>query len=431
VPTSADAASMTKLKNGEIKSRLLHVSQLTVFASALRAALTGPRFARLDSPLVILMAAAISYTVFLGKHLSNYGFDPSICVMAGDQFCDPGRVPPNLTVRPRASGYDGQFYYRLALDPFTSRTIDRGIVLDAPAYRQQRILYPLVAHLLSFGRAGPVPAVMVLVNLLAVCLIGWLGGAYAQALGRHALWAAPLAFHAGFPFTLVRDTPEILEICLLLASLLLLRRGRHVAATVTLALAVLTKETALLAAAGAGVAFVAERFHGRGPGKVKWYYPLAPLVVFLAWQWWLLRRWERLPLGQGSANLAWPMEGFVGLVESTAQTAFHERLLWFTNVPAIPEIGFIITFTALVALSLRASLAERFEKISWVLYLMLAVTLSHYVWVEDWAFMRALSEFYLFGAIILLGAGLKLRGPAFAASLALWLYLGLAIARGH
>jgi hypothetical protein len=59
-------------------------------------------------------------------------------------------------------GYDGQYSYMLAINPLGSVN-----GLDQPAYRYQRILYPMVVKLFSLGRAGWVPWVMVAVNLAA------------------------------------------------------------------------------------------------------------------------------------------------------------------------------------------------------------------------------------------------------------------------
>jgi hypothetical protein len=44
------------------------------------------------------------------------------------------------------------------------------------------------------------------------------------------------------------------------------------------------------------------------------------------------------------------------------------------------------------------------------------------VWVEDWAYLRAASEFYLFGAAIVLGSRRKIQIPVFAGWLALWVF---------
>jgi len=59
----------------------------------------------------------------------------------------------------------------------------------------------------------------------------------------------------------------------------------------------------------------------------------------------------------------------------------------------------------LVGASLRTRADLPAEKLSWLLYAGLAVVLSSFVWVEDWAFMRALSELYVLGALIVITTG--------------------------
>src|SRR5437870_36042 len=103
---------------------------------------------RLDAPRVILVVVALLYGSFISLRLAEQHADPSAFVTAGDRFCDPQQVPFNLRVLPTSDGYDGQFYYRLALDPFTRTRTAFGIQLDLPAYRQQRIIYPLLVWVL-------------------------------------------------------------------------------------------------------------------------------------------------------------------------------------------------------------------------------------------------------------------------------------------
>jgi hypothetical protein len=189
-------------------------------------------------PLLLTAAAG---GLFIFGMLRAHDFDASWFVTAGDRHCDAARVPPGLTVRPNSDGFDGQFYYRLALDPLTSRRTDYGITLDAPSLRHQRILYPLLAKMLSFGSERLLPWAMIAVNFSALCLLGWLGGLYARSLQKHALWGIFLPLYPGSLLTLTRDLVELSEVALLVGSLLLLRRGRHVTATLLLVLAVLTK----------------------------------------------------------------------------------------------------------------------------------------------------------------------------------------------
>jgi hypothetical protein len=78
-----------------------------------------------------------------------------------------------------------------------------------------------------------------------------------------------------------------------------------------------------------------------------------------------------------------------------------------------------------VLVSFRASAASALEKVSWALCAVLALFLSGAVWVEDWAFLRAVSEFYVLGAIIVLGSPSRWRWFIFPWSLALWGFLSV------
>src|SRR5579862_816549 len=63
------------------------------------------------------------------------------------------RVPPDLdvgTYRFEGTGYDGQFYRYLAHDPFLEKGYFRYV--DAPQLRFRRLLVPLAAWLIGFGR---------------------------------------------------------------------------------------------------------------------------------------------------------------------------------------------------------------------------------------------------------------------------------------
>jgi hypothetical protein len=60
-------------------------------------------------------------------------------------------------------GYDGQFYYYIAFDPVHAR-----FYIDDPSYRYTRILYPIMARLLAFGRPALIPYTLIAVNWLAL-----------------------------------------------------------------------------------------------------------------------------------------------------------------------------------------------------------------------------------------------------------------------
>src|SRR3972149_5427209 len=70
---------------------------------------------RFDSPIITLVIVAIAYAIFLNARLSEHQYDFSVFVTAGDIFVDANAAPDGLKILQNSDGYDGQFYYRLAL----------------------------------------------------------------------------------------------------------------------------------------------------------------------------------------------------------------------------------------------------------------------------------------------------------------------------
>ncbi len=98
---------------------------------------------KLDSPRATLLVVLGLYLVFFWVRLADLKGDISRFVVAGDLITREAEAPVNLFVLPESVGYDGQYYYRFAIEPFTTERLGYGVRLDSPAYRQQRILYPL------------------------------------------------------------------------------------------------------------------------------------------------------------------------------------------------------------------------------------------------------------------------------------------------
>lgn len=369
----------------------------------------------LESPLACLLLLAILFLALISGRLYRSQFNPSSFIVAGDRYCDPSRVPSNLSVLHNSDGFDGQFYYRLALNPFTSQRTEFGITLDTPALRHQRILYPLLSLLISLGNREFVPTAMILLNFLSLCLMGWIGGIYARALNRQALWGILLPLYPGFLLSLTRDTTEILEATLLLGSLLLVRRRSFFWATLLLALAVLTRETAVLVAAAALVVYLRNVWKTQTIEEVTWYYAVVPIAAFVAWQFILFHVWGELPLMASSgSNLGIP---FVALISSILAAAKLQQ------VRKLTELTFLIGFVLAVLYCLRSSTAALLETFSWLLLAALVFSLSHVAWIEDWTFMRAFSLVYGLGVIIIVSGDCKIKYAVFTCSLILWMVL--------
>ena len=92
------------------------------------------------------------------------------------------------------------------------------------------------------------------------------------------------------------------------------------------------------------------------------------------------------PVGQGSERLGLP---FAGIWQ------FTQGALQFGAFPLVVRLAALVLVVAAAlatAWSLPRSRALPQEKLAWALGLGVAVLLSHRVWVEDWAFLRALVE---------------------------------------
>jgi hypothetical protein len=81
-----------------------------------------------------------------------------------------------------SEGYDGQFTYYVAMDPRPEAVAPH---LDVPAYRYQRILYPLLARALALGQPAWIPWSLILISLIAQAVGTW---AVASFLADHGVW---------------------------------------------------------------------------------------------------------------------------------------------------------------------------------------------------------------------------------------------------
>jgi hypothetical protein len=166
-------------------------------------------------------------------------------IHAGEAFARPGLLLPGMRPQ-RGAGYDGQFSFYIAQDPFLRRPETAASLDNSLRYR--RILYPLLAWLLSAGQRLLLPYVLVLINVVAATGLVALA-AHAAARAGRTPWAAlwPAAF-AGVWLPVLSDLTEPLQLVLL--------AGGFVAGSAGLTLlAALAKETS-------GVALATEAVRG-------------------------------------------------------------------------------------------------------------------------------------------------------------------------
>jgi hypothetical protein len=340
---------------------------------------------------------ATLYAGFLVLKLRTTSFDISRFVVAGDAFCDRHHTPDGLSIFPNSDGYDGQFYYRLALNPFSSRPTEYGIRLDNAAYRHQRLIYPLAVWLLTGGNHRLVPLAMVLVNYLGICGMTWLGVQWARGHHMSPLWAILFGMYPGFLQTLSRNLTEITAGLFLLASLVQLQKGRHLTAGILLTVAVLSRETSLIVAVVGLVCGLATRRSGNGNHLALVVFML-PVVGYAVWQVFLFTLWGTSPFlltvsAQSSIYFGVSDGSFVRLA------GISGSLQWLLLV----EVTFVLTMLIAIAASIYRDSATIFQTGTWIALCSLGGLMPQ-LW-DEWVFLRALTEAYVAGALLLIRPG--------------------------
>ncbi len=188
--------------------------------------------------------------LFFLKVLSSHGWDPLVFVLL-----TPGNTPVGQTWN---VGYDGRFSYHLAINPLGAT---EG--LDEPNYRYQRILFPLIVKLLSFGQPSLVPWMMILLNLGATILAAKIIGEMLIRRKVSPMWGGVLFFSIGYLLALRMDLLEPLALALALGGWLAKEKDRPGWAILLFALASLAKDIALLFPVALAVVDFANGYRGR------------------------------------------------------------------------------------------------------------------------------------------------------------------------
>lgn len=369
-----------------------------------------------DAALAACVVAA-AYAAFTFALLRHYRNDVSRFVVAGSATADPARVPPGLTVVPNIAGYDGQIFYRLALDPFSHETSAYGITLVDLPYRQQRILYPAIVWLLSWGHPALVPALLLLVNEAAIIAIAILG-----CFITRSSWGALLAMYPGFLHTLAHDTSEIVAAAFVTAGIAALLREKSWTSALLLSAAVLTRETTILVACAAAAAWLWSIARRSRPSFSPAVF-LLPIASFAAWQTWIAHYWGVAPFLLKKSAVSIPFRNYAAFLIAHTPPRFHlERI-------QLEEALYLGVFIVCAVVVWRRSTMPLFLRIACVAYLALFATLPSDVWLEDVGFMRVLGDFAVVLAIPILTTRATSRWVFAAMTIPLWGYLAAHIVR--
>ena len=396
------------------------------FTPAARGTASAARV-RWDDPFAFAALVLLAYGAVMSPFLILHHFDLSTFIVAGDFFVDAKRTASAIAVGHHSFGYDGQFYYRMAVAPFSFQPVDHGIRFDAPTYRTGRIGYPLLVWMLTAGHPALAPAAMFIVNLLGLGAIGALSVTLVRINGLSRLSPVAIVLWPGFVATLAHDTTEIISEAFLLLAIVLHTRRRFGWFALSGALAALTRETTAVVLLGFLLTDLAA---WRGRGRVVAIACGAMLLVPVAiWHEALPLLWH-LPGASGAfgQNVGWPMMGLWETLRTDAAQlqgwrGLHRMDLMLRLVALFTTVGiagFCVAVAARIGPALRSRGVSRPLGAGWLLTTALMST--HGPWIDPVGSCRAFTECWTTGCLVL-GAA-----PAGRVRLLTWLSLSFFLA---
>ena len=349
-----------------------------VLLCAARAAAVMPSLARRWMPIVSGALGAAFFASAMLQTMAIYDGNYSGFIHLSR---DVASRAPFLAERPDLAqsltvydaGYDGQFMYLMAFDPFLQRFDDRPqeyrAFIDNPPYRYGRIGFSLLTTVVSAGRPERFPAAMMWLIIAAHFA---LAAGLASLAARHGMFPLAALLYLAIPaFTssLMSALPEALAAAGLVLGLLCWETRRPVLAAAAFGAALLVRETGIV------LAVVIVLAGSRQDFKRSLVIVIASLLPACAWRLFVASRlfadfgWAAMVPNPGDLGVP-----FAGLLH-----------LWQAGVSRIqpaPEIAGAMVFPLILTAALVLALALVYTRpgpieIAAVVYAGIAVSLNY------------------------------------------------------
>lgn len=202
--------------------------------------------AALRAPLAVATLTLLIYLLWIISFFAG-GHDARDLTFMGLRLLRQSHVSGVITIDPRYHyypndiGYDGQYFYYMALDPRNAHEY-----MDFPSYRYTRILYPMAARLLALGQPALIPYTLLLLNWLAIGAGTFLVAAWLKRRSLSPWLALIYGCYPGLFLALQHDLSEPLAYALVALGVYLYDYGgrrRLLTAGVAFGLAALARET--------------------------------------------------------------------------------------------------------------------------------------------------------------------------------------------
>jgi hypothetical protein len=328
---------------------------------------------------VLISAMILTWIVYRYAERFNYNLSGFICI--GDKFMPPSGVPRGTIVYFRSAGYDGQFYYRMALNPLADK--EELQYFDSPVYRYQRIGYPLLAALFSLGNKSWLPASLLITNMLVMVLSVFTISIWLKEKKLDPRYAVMYALSGTLVYPLMRDLSEPTSAAFLIIGFFFYTRHRFLSAGLFFGYAILCREVvfAVLPVLVLDWLFLQK-------AKRAWIAPLVSFLIMVGWHLFVFVHLEASSYpfrGRVSpANLLMP-----GV---SVFTHLRQVFVYSANVSVWLQIV-LLTSVAVILISIGLAVKELVRSrnalgVCFLGFSFLPLTLSETVWVEPWAYCR-------------------------------------------
>ncbi len=369
------------------------------------------------------LAGVVLALLFVGALLVRADGDPSRLVHAGAPCTTVESLPPlpscdatvdtvlpvdglghsgargSLTVQGADQAFDGQFFYRLGVSPWSTDGRVAGVQNDLPSLRNARWGYGALAWVVSGGDPDLVPWALVTINVAAAFAVGAVGGGLARTAGRHAAWGALFVLWPGLAYSISLDTSELMAAALLLGGLLALRHRRWVVTAALLAAAVLTRDTTTVVPFAVALSGLWATERTDRPKQVA--AGAVPLAAFAAWQLLQRSRFGRLPLtSSGDNNLSAPLAGLFDQLGQIVPPSGGDEA--FRLLSAIGLVALLVAGGWALLRARSRPFRPDAEQLAWLGAVAVVLLLNAYLWSGATAFMRAATEAGLLSILLVL-----------------------------
>jgi len=267
-----------------------------------------------SGPVLVGIVGSVIALLIATRVLNTIDNDPTVFVAFGvdsTEINEYAEARLEREVWKRATlGHDGKYFFVQANDPFVLEPDKNIVVIDRPLYRSQRMFYPVLAGGVGLFPADVIVWALLIVNLIAMGVGSWAVAYLAREMGGSPWWGLAFILNLGFISEMTIDGAGVVAAAAAFGAVVMILKQRLGWAIALLAIAVLSREAMLIAAAGS--AFWLWRRGERRNAALVAGIPLAAVVL------WAIYLRFRIEFDTGASEvqeIGLPFAGFVDAFE--------------------------------------------------------------------------------------------------------------------